>query len=198
MVNNRTITVILAVTAIIASLAVYNKVSQTVEISPEVVVKFNLWLSQQKKLYGTPSEMNLRLSNFKANLDKIEMVNSRKSGYTAGLNQFSDLSAEEFAAKYLMKNSPFKNKISDNAPVMKKNSDDTLIQQGSIPDSLDLRTVVGATVPIIKNQKSCGSCYAFASTTTLEYALLFSKNAKHKYEAPLSNQELVDCSGVSI
>ncbi|EGC37608.1 hypothetical protein DICPUDRAFT_149760 [Dictyostelium purpureum] len=46
-----------------------------------------------------------------------------------------------------------------------------------------------SSLPPVKNQGSCGSCYAFASITALEGAL-----SKKGIQARLSEQEIVDCT----
>ena len=58
-----------------------------------------------------------------------------------------------------------------------------------------MRNKVGNKLPPIKNQQACGSCYAFAATTSLEYSLALSKLSAHQYTGPLSPQEFVDCTG---
>jgi C1A family cysteine protease len=151
-------------------------------------------MTQEKRLYGTPSEMKLRLANFKATLDRIDAVNSEEGGYTAGLNQFSDMSPEEFAAKYLMKNLPKRHTVSRRSVPTMELDESKMI---SAPESIDLREMVGSNVPPIKDQQACGSCYAFAATTCIEYTLALSKKSGHKYDGPVSPQEFVDCTGVS-
>jgi len=123
----------------------------------------------------------MRLLTFKKNLDIISAINSSQDSYKAGLNQFSDLSKEEFVAKYLMKTRP-----SDLSSKFELEEFDAT-NLGQTPDSYDLRSVVPATkLPPVKNQKSCGSCYAFAATTSIEFALALSKDQAHQYYGPLS------------
>jgi C1A family cysteine protease len=110
--SQKTITAIIALTAMLTGAAVYMNASQPQEISPEVVVQFNTWLQTQHRLYGSPNEMKQRLLNFKQTLDRITEINKSNRGYTAGLNQFSDLTQEEFAAKYLMKIDPTQHLVS--------------------------------------------------------------------------------------
>lgn len=57
-----------------------------------------------------------------------------------------------------------------------------------VPDSLDWRQLGYRTQP--KNQKTCGSCYAFSITSAVE-AQVFRRTGK---VVPLSVQQIVDCS----
>lgn len=188
--NRKVFTLAIALSAIILSTITYRQVSQPVEFSPELIAKFNAWTSQQQKLYSSPSEMKLRLSVFKSNLEKIESINASNLGWKAGLNQFSDLSKKEFAAQYLMKNT---------STNMLRNVKGKFMTNDSIqaPSSYDLREQVGSNIPVVKYQESCGSCYAFSASTAIEYSLALSKKPDHKYTGQIAPQEFVDCSGVS-
>lgn len=57
-----------------------------------------------------------------------------------------------------------------------------------VPDKFDWRQEL-ATRPEVKNQGGCGSCWAFATSTVMEWQLAKAK----KLTAPLSPQELVSC-----
>ena len=101
---------LVAITTVIALLAAssvyFNQdVSSSLnsDIPSEVIVAFDQWKLAQKRLYSTPQEQNHRLSVFYENYKIVEEVNSKKLSYTYGLNAFSDLSDEEFMAKYLQK-----------------------------------------------------------------------------------------------
>ena len=193
----RTITTVaITLAALLLGTAVYQGMytsKMEADVNPDVIAKFNQWSLEQKRLYSTPSEQNLRLLTFKKNLEIIEAINSSQNNYRAGLNQFSDLSKEEFVAKYLMKTRP-----SDLSSKYQLEEFDASSLTQTPPESYDLRSVVPATkLPPVKNQKSCGSCYAFAATTSIEFALALSKDPNHQYYGPLSPQEFVDCSGVS-
>jgi len=79
---------------------------------------------------------------------------------TVGLNQFADLTTEEFGALKGCLNMPagveVDSEISEVAPT----------QDGELPSSIDWRAK-GAVTPI-KNQGQCGSCWAFSTTGSLE------------------------------
>jgi C1A family cysteine protease len=66
---------------------------------------------------------------------------------------------------------------------------------GSLPSSLDWRSNGGNFVTPIRNQSSCGSCWAFAATAALESATLIYSNSPDT-NLNLSEQVMVSC-GVS-
>jgi cathepsin L len=94
------------------------------------------------------------------------------------LNQFADLTTEEFAALYLM------------APRQLTNTGKCTmsVPDVNIPAELDWTT--SGAVTGVKNQGQCGSCWAFSSTGALE-GLYFNTNKKL---ISFSEQQLVDCS----
>ena len=49
----------------------------------------------------TPKELEYRFKVFQSNLEKIKKHNKKKSTFTMGVNQFSDLTWEEFKNSYL-------------------------------------------------------------------------------------------------
>lgn len=104
----------------------------------------------------TPSELSYRLRIFQSTLKKIKKHNLKKSSYKQGINQFSDLTWEEFKAGYL------------NQP--KFNPD--YVKEGEVVsdvDKIDWRTkgVVGE----IQDQGQCGSCWSFSTTGAIQGAL---------------------------
>jgi len=96
-----------------------------------------------------------------------------------GVNQFTDMTQEEFAEKILTKMN-FKN-------VQSK----TFIEEtsGPVPNGIDWRTQ-GVVSPV-KNQGSCGSCWAFSTTGLLESTYKLKKGTIPNF----SEQQLVDCCG---
>jgi C1A family cysteine protease len=97
-----------------------------------------------------------------------------------GVNQFTDLSEAEFAALYLTLKVP----------------QDREVQVASEPQLLgpqpgELDWAVLGKVTNVKDQGSCGSCWAFAVTGALESAYLIKQGRTEQ----LAEQDLVDCSG---
>jgi len=94
-----------------------------------------------------------------------------------GINQFTDWTPAEYSS-FLTYNAK-----------AKTFSRVKLLNESTIADSVDWRTK-GAVTPV-KNQQSCGSCWAFSTTGSVEGALAISTGKL----TSLSEQELVDCAG---
>jgi C1A family cysteine protease len=102
------------------------------------------------------------------------------------LNQFADLTSDEFRLQvHGTKGSCFQwNRTSTSSSKLSLNE----TKLSDVPDSIDW-TTKGVVTPV-KDQGSCGSCWAFSATgsTECQYAI------KHGELISLSEQQLVDCS----
>jgi len=67
--------------------------------------EFSSWVSQFGKSYESTTEFFNRFNIFKANLDYINQRNAENLGFTLGVNQFTDLTNDEFRA--LMTRTPW-------------------------------------------------------------------------------------------
>jgi len=141
---------------------------------------FTKWMTQHGKEYETTEKYLERLTIFRANLDYVRLHQTKGKSYTLAMNQFGDLTNEEFRAQY----NHYAPRKSDY--IRAKN---TVQYVGDVPDSVDWNAA-GKVTPV-KDQGQCGSCWSFSSTGSIEAAYAIENNAK---PISLSEQELVDCS----
>jgi len=169
-------------------LAILLLVAVAVEALPEESYVYSAWNSfkaQHGKSYATFEEEAMRFRLFSENLQLIERHNKEfeagQHSFTLGVNQFADLTNAEFRAQMNgYKRPPTANKMQNSiftAP------------NDPLPDSVDWRPK-GYVTPV-KDQKQCGSCWAFSATGSLE-GQHFKKNGTL---VSISEQNLVDCSG---
>lgn len=104
-------------------------------------------MSKHGKIYESIEEKLLRFEIFKDNLKHIDDKNKLVSNYWLGLNEFSDLSHQEFKEKYLGLKVDFSRKRESPEEFTYRDIVD-------LPKSVDWRKK-GAVTPI-KNQGSCG------------------------------------------
>jgi KDEL-tailed cysteine endopeptidase len=141
---------------------------------------FSEWAAAQGKKY-TREEVILRRAIFAANVAKIEAHNAEGHSWSMGVNQFADLTGEEFKARYA---SGYRAKEKRSV-----NVNNALKLTTALPASVDWEAA-GAVTPV-KNQGQCGSCWAFSTTGAVE-SITFLKTGSLP---SLSEQQLVDCSG---
>ncbi|XP_010274464.1 PREDICTED: zingipain-2-like [Nelumbo nucifera] len=142
---------------------------------------FERWIEKHEKVYTSSEEKEKRFKIFQSNLAYVIDWNSKRkpSDHRVGLNQFSDMSFDEFSEIYL-------SKLNLEEDILEARAE-TVNLTCSYPSSVDWRNK-GVVTPI-KNQGSCGSCWAFSATGAMEGI-----NAKvTKKLVSLSEQQLVDC-----
>jgi len=141
------------------------------------------WKAANHRLYGSPAEESLRFRNFLRNSKVIKRLNKQyesvPDGARFGLNQFADLSSEEFAEKYLR---PF-----DASAIKRDFLPPTGSKLSDWPASKDW--VDDGAVTAVKDQGNCGSCWAFSVSGNAEGVYYVA----HKELPLLSEQQFVDC-----
>jgi len=147
----------------------------------ETQQKFTEFVKQYNKQYSM-EEVVSKYSVFKANLQMIES-HDETIGWTMGLNEFADMTWEEFSAMYKGYNHR------DTSFYRSKN-----LHQPKLGEPLaDVDWSTKGAVTPIKDQGQCGSCWAFSTTGGMEGAVQISTGKL----TSLSEQELVDCAGSS-
>jgi cathepsin L len=129
----------------------------------------------------TAEEETMRYATWKKDVAEVELHNAMYGNeYTQAVNEFSDLTDEEYDRIYLS---------GLRVPEGPSNATMYVPTNDPIPNAVDWRTA-GMVTPV-KNQGQCGSCYSFSATGAHEGAW----KKKTGTLPSLSEQELVDCSG---
>lgn len=140
-------------------------------------------MAKHKLTFKDGSEFIKRLGVFANNFDLIEKHNSEKHTYTYGLNKFSHLTFDEFIDEVKIGGA--------RSPNLRKNSANPVHEApadaSATPSSIDW--VAKGAVTDVKDQGSCGSCWSFSTTGSLEGAYYL----KYGSLLAFSEQELVSC-----
>ncbi|CAG9331412.1 unnamed protein product [Blepharisma stoltei] len=156
-----------------------------INISTSALSQFNLeeeefksYILKYNKNYNKDEYLK-RFKIFRDNLGFIHNQNALGLTWTVGINQFTDLTTQEFKAKYLH------SKIE----LPETYSQETVKEKPlNVASSIDWRSV-GAVTPV-GIEGLCNSDYAFASVGAVEGIWKISGNPL----VVLSEQEIVDCS----
>lgn len=130
------------------------------------------------KRYDSVRQLVHRFNAFVKNVELIESRNSMKLPYTLAINEFTDITWEEFRGQHLG--------AAQNCSATNGNHK---LTDAQLPAKKDWREE-GIVSPV-KNQAHCGSCWTFSTTGALEAAYTQATGKS----VSLSEQQLVDCAG---
>lgn len=132
------------------------------------------------KSYGTKAEYKFRSRQFEINLRKIAEHNSNpEETHKLGLNEFADWTDDEWK------------RLLGYTPEIKTGYSAMWIEELPEATAEEVNWVTKGAVTAVKNQKQCGSCWAFSSTGSIEGAIQIASGTL----TSLSEQQLVDCAG---
>lgn len=143
--------------------------------------QFEAFKLQYKRNYGDTLEHDMRFRIFKQSLFQIRQLNKFEQGTAEyGVTEFADMTFNEYKMRtgLAMRSDEDTNEIGN--PLAE-------IPDIELPESFDWREK-GAVTPV-KNQGSCGSCWAFSVTGNVEGINYVKTGQLDSY----SEQELVDC-----
>jgi len=156
--------------------------AQTLLNENEIWSRFTNFQEKFAKKYENVQELETRFSVFRENFRNIITHNAdRNQSFTMGVNQFTDLTPEEFKAQMIR---------GLKAPVGSYGCGSFSNSASGTPTSIDWRTKGAVTT--VKDQGQCGSCWTFSSTGAMEGAWAIAKGQL----IDLAEQELVDCAGL--
>jgi len=154
--------------------------------APEMKFLWHSWKQIYNKAYSEVEEIK-KFTVFVENYLRVANNNAQDNGVKFALNQFADLTKEEFKTQNIK-----------GLLITEEDREERRMQEEleyfhvdysilTVPDSVDWREK-GAVTPV-KDQGQCGSCWSFSATGALE-GLNFVKTGKL---VSLSEQNLVDC-----
>jgi len=147
-------------------------------------IAFEAFVKNYGKTYATPEERAERFETFKENLEYIHQQNAQGSTKYAP-NAFTDMKWTEFRADYVGGvEAPAPSDVWGGLPYLGAYQKTNV----TLPASIDWMAK-GAVTPV-KNQGSCGSCWSFATTGSLEGAAQIATGKL----VSMSEQQFVDCS----
>jgi C1A family cysteine protease len=173
----------LAAAAVTSSTVANNASLKSVDI-PEIL-SWEEWKIVFEKSYC--SEVSEKAANiaFEQNLDFIRTHNEEeaqgKHGFRCGVNQFSDLTRDEFHAQHLGGTYQVLDDSYRNVELLDEPANVNAA-------TIDWRTKGAVTA--VKDQGQCGSCWAFSTTGSVEGVYQIATGALRS----LSEEQLVDCS----
>ncbi len=151
----------------------------------EILAMYKDWLIHYEKDTSDLSDTMERFTIFKEKTREIMGFNADKSNtWTKGLNQFSDLTDDEFygSERPLM---------ADQECSATNRQSWSLGNDENLPKFVDWRE--HGVVSEVKDQGSCGSCWTFSTTGTFESHWGIAHEGRDHTQ--FSEQQLVDCAG---
>jgi len=162
--------------------------------------QFEQFKSQYNRKYKSPAEDRLRLQIFKRNLARANELGSSSKGKTSyGINEFIDLSPEEFRHSYLMPKGFFESRKAPNKQFPYKLKNVTLPGPNELFDWRFPNPKTGYNgncISPVYNQGQCGSCWAFSATEQTESMSCLLGYTGGRY-IQNSMQQVVDCDTTS-
>eukprot|EP00934_Nitzschia_sp_Nitz4_P008302 Nitzschia sp. Nitz4//scaffold20_size174350//115706//117351//NITZ4_002115-RA/size174350-augustus-gene-0.54-mRNA-1//-1//CDS//3329541848//8292//frame0 len=153
---------------------------------------FKEWSVTHEKEYESDEHFKERMSVWMNNNKRIEEHNAQvpEPSYLLGHNEYSDMTQEEFAQHFKLGRYSNVDAAKMAQAAMSSNSqtmDTRHLQMTDRPEEVNWVGLGGVTP--VKNQGSCGSCWAFSTTGALEGA----KFVRTGELVALSEQNLLDC-----
>ncbi|CAD8101374.1 unnamed protein product [Paramecium sonneborni] len=145
------------------------------QIGVDITNQHHIWMLKHNKQYYSALEQEYRRKVFDQNLKLIEETNQKQNDFVLEINEFADLTSEEFSIKYLQYDHQY-----TNYQAVQQFKDDQ-----NLNADIDWSSYAGS----VRNQGQCASYVFF----TLDLLDTNNKIIKNIYN-PLSQQDLIDCT----
>jgi C1A family cysteine protease len=172
---------IIGLLGIVAAVSIQTPASTALSEIELELSEFHSFMSRYSKSYSSHKEYQTRFKIFRENLGFIRVNNQKNKHWSLGVNQFADMSMQEFRRAYL----------SDNYQIKTQRDTDDLERSVDIPSSIDWRKQGAVTG--VKNQGPYGGDFAFSAAGAIEGIW---KISGHPLVA-LSESQLEDCVPVT-
>ena len=128
--------------------------------------QFESFKQQFGKSYKSINEESARFANFVNNLEEITKDNFSEKKWKKGINQFSDMTKEEFKRKM----NGYITLARDEVQVQRSHN----ISLNSLPETVDWRE--SGAISEIKDQMFCAACWAFVASKCLHKQSMLTRN----------------------
>ena len=179
-----------APTSVTTAPAVKRRLVRSLKIDDDAHVRrmFDKFRHHHRRQYASSMEHEMRFNIFRNNLFKIEQLNKFERGTAKyGVTKFADMTVAEYRAHtgLVVPKHDRANHVGNRVA-----SEEDVAGVGDLPRSFDWRD--HGAVTEVKNQGSCGSCWAFSAVGNVEGL----HQIKTKKLESYSEQELIDCDKV--
>lgn len=155
--------------------------------TPNYKAMFENFKKSYGRKYASAAEESKRFGIFVENMIKAQRLHKMNPLAVFGVNEFADVSADEFKIRHSAGKYYAARKAASKGPTVTFTAAEVKAAAG---EAIDWRTKGAVTG--VKNQNQCGSCWAFSSTGSIEGQWFLAGNTL----TSVSEQELVSCDTV--